>query len=128
MSTVLVVDDDSSTRTVLRMILEKDGHEVVEAEHGEAALAHIPTLIPDIVMTDLTMPVLSGEGLIERLRSEPRTASIPIVIVSGNPAAARALRESGVVAAVVLKPFDAADLVQCIRAIATRFTPMSTVS
>ena len=74
------------------------------------------------------MPVLNGEGLIERLRSEPRTASIPIVVVSGNPAAARALQASGVAAAVVLKPFDATDLLQCIRAIATRFTAMSTVA
>jgi two-component system, chemotaxis family, chemotaxis protein CheY len=128
MSTVLVVDDDPSTRMVLRMILEKDGHEVVEAEHGEAALAHLPTLLPDIVTTDLTMPVLSGEDLIARLRSEPRTASIPIVVVSGNPAAARALHESGVVAAVVLKPFNPSELAECIRAIATRFTPMSTIA
>ena len=128
MSTVLVVDDDPSTRTVLRMILEKDGHQVVEAEHGEAALAHLPTVLPDIVTTDLTMPRLNGEGLIERLRAEPRTASIPIVVVSGNPAAARALHASGVVAAIVIKPFDAAELLQCIRAIATRFTPVSTAT
>ena len=124
MSMVLVVDDDSSTRTVLRMILEKDGHEVIEAEHGEAALVHITPRLPDIVTTDLTMPVLNGEGLILRLRSEPRTAAIPIVVVSGNPAAARALHASGVVEAVVVKPFDAADLIKCIRAIATRFTPI----
>lgn len=128
MSTVLVVDDDSTTRMVMRMILEKDGHFVVEAEHGEAALAHFPTLIPDIVTTDLTMPVLSGEALIQRLRAEPRTASIPIVVVSGNPAAAKALHESGIVAAIVLKPFEAAELADCIRAIATRFTPMDRVS
>lgn len=124
MSTVLVVDDDLSTRIVLRMILERDGHEVVEAEHGEAALVHITPKLPDIVTTDLTMPVLSGEGLIQRLRSEPRTASIPIVVVSGNPAAARALHKSGVVEAVVMKPFEAAELIECIRAIASRFTPI----
>jgi CheY-like chemotaxis protein len=128
MSTVLVVDDDSSTRMVMRMILEKDGHFVVEAEHGEAALAHLPNLIPDIVTTDLTMPVLGGEALIQRLRAEPRTASIPIVVVSGNPAAAKALHESGIVTAIVLKPFEAAELAGCIRAIATRFTPMEKVS
>jgi CheY-like chemotaxis protein len=110
------------------MILEKDGHQVVEAEHGEAALAHLPSLLPDIVTTDLTMPVLDGEGLIERIRSEPRTASIPIVVVSGNPAAARALRESGLVEAVVLKPFEAAELAECIRAIANRFTLIGPVA
>lgn len=78
-------------------------------------------------MTDLTMPVLGGVGLIERLRSEPRTASIPIVVVSGNPAAARALRESGAVEAIVIKPFDATELAKCIRVLATRFDPLGTV-
>jgi CheY-like chemotaxis protein len=123
-STVLVVDDDSSTRFAIRMIIEKAGHQVVEAEHGEAALAHIiPDPLPDIVTTDLAMPVLSGEQLIERLRSAPRTAAIPIIVVSGHPAAARALYASGQVEAFVAKPFDAADLTNCIRQVASRVTP-----
>jgi len=117
MSTVLVVDDDASTRVVLRLVLESAGHEVVEAEHGEAALAHFFLKRPDIVTTDLTMPVLGGEALIQRLRSEPATASIPIVIVSGNPAAARALHASGLVEAFVVKPFTASELAECIRAL-----------
>ena len=124
MSMVLVVDDDPSTRFVLRMILETDGHVVVEAEHGEAALALYKAQPPDIITTDLTMPVLSGEGLIERLRAEPAAASIPIVVVSGNPAAARALHAAGLVEAVVTKPFNAAELAECIRAIASRFTEL----
>ena len=120
MSMVLVVDDDPSTRFVVRLILETEGHEVVEAEHGEAALERIRPNPPDIVTTDLTMPVLSGEKLIERLRSEPTTASIPIVVVSGNPAAARALHAAGLVEAFLTKPFDAAELRECIRAVATK--------
>ena len=119
MSTVLVVDDDAATRVVLRMVLEKAGHEVVEAAHGAAALDIIsPDLLPDIVMTDLTMPILNGKELIERLRSAPRTASIPIVVVSGNYDSARSLQASGLVEAVIDKPFDAADLTECIRAVA----------
>jgi CheY-like chemotaxis protein len=121
MSTVLVVDDDASTRVVLRLVLETAGYKVVEAEHGEAALAQFSLKPPDIVTTDLTMPVLGGEALIERLRAQPSTASIPIVVVSGNPAAARALHASGLVEAVVDKPFDAAQLADCITAIAGRF-------
>ena len=120
MSSVLIVDDDASTRVVLRLVLETAGHEVVEAEHGEAALAHFFLNRPDIVTTDLTMPVLGGEALIQRLRSEPTTASIPIVVVSGNPAAARALHASGLVEAFVNKPFDAAELAECIRALIAR--------
>jgi CheY-like chemotaxis protein len=120
-STVLVVDDDPSTRLVLRMILETAGHVVVEAEHGEAALARITPNPPDLVTTDLRMPILGGKELIERLRSQPATALIPVVVVSGNPADARALHAAGLVEAFLTKPFDAADLVKCITAIATKF-------
>jgi CheY-like chemotaxis protein len=119
LSTILVVDDDAPTRVVLRMILEKAGHEVVEAAHGAAALDIIsPDLLPDVVMTDLTMPILSGKELIELLRSGPITAAIPIVVVSGNHDSARTLQASGLVEAVVDKPFDAASLTECIRAVA----------
>lgn len=118
----MVVDDDADTRFVLRLILEKDGHAVVEAEHGEAALAHLGLNRPDIVMTDLMMPVLGGEALIARLRSEPSTASIPIVVVSGNQTAARALHASALVEAVVIKPFDATELAACVQALVIRMT------
>lgn len=104
---------------MLRMILEPAGHEVVEAADGEAALGFIgPNSLPDVITTDLTMPILNGAGLIERLRSEPRTASIPIVVVSADPNAARALQASGLVEAVVIKPFDASVLAACIRTFA----------
>jgi CheY-like chemotaxis protein len=68
-----------------------------------------------VIMTDLTMPILNGHGLIERIRSEPRTASIPIVVVSANPDAAQALHASGRIEAFVIKPFDASVLSCCIR-------------
>jgi CheY-like chemotaxis protein len=117
-STILVVDDDPDTRFMFRLILEKDGHEVVEAADGEAAMVLInPNPLPDLITTDLAMPVLNGEGLIERLRSEPRTASIPIVVVSADPKSARALHASGLVEAVVIKPFDAFALADCIRTV-----------
>jgi CheY-like chemotaxis protein len=120
LSTILVVDDGAPTRFVLRMFLENAGHQVVEAAHGAAALDIInPNLPPDVVMTDLTMPILSGNELIERLRSAPTTASIPIVVVSGNSDSARALRASGLVEAVVDKPFDAVALTRCIQAVAS---------
>ena len=121
MSTILVVDDDPGTRSLLRFILETDGHAVVEAAHGRAALDIIgPNSLPDLVITDLMMPVLNGVQLIELLLSEPRTALIPIVVVSGNPEAARALQTSGRVEAVVRKPFDAIALTECIRTVANK--------
>src|SRR4029077_18088427 len=82
LSTILVVDDDADTRVMLRLILEPAGHEVVEASDGHTALGLIgPDPLPDLITTDLRMPIVNGQALIERLRSEPRTAGIPIVVV-----------------------------------------------
>ena len=120
-SAILVVDDDPSLRLVVRLVLERDGHEVREAEHGKAALdLMLPGSLPDVVATDLAMPVLGGAELIMRLRSEPRTARIPIVVISGSGEAAEALRRSGLVEAIVAKPFDPIVLARCIREVAGR--------
>lgn len=118
MSTILVVDDDPSTRFVLRMILERDGHEIVEADHGEKALELIgPNRLPDVVTTDVSMPVLDGVELIHRLRAMPSTAAIPIIVVSSNLDRVRDLHAAGLVDAIVTKPFDAAKFADCVRSV-----------
>lgn len=119
MTRILVVDDDPSTRFVIRLILEKAGYEIIEAMHGEDALEKIrPDPLPDMVSTDLMMPFLNGSELIHRLRSEPRTAKIPIVVVSSSPQAARELMAAGLIDAVIAKPFAAGKLVEGIAALA----------
>jgi CheY-like chemotaxis protein len=120
LSTILVVDDDRETRSLLRLILETAGHVVVEAPHGKAALEMIrPNALPDVVITDLVMPVMRGTELIQSLHSEQRTAAIPIVVVSASPDGARTLQASGLVQAVVTKPFDVYALVDCIESVGT---------
>lgn len=119
MSTILVVDDEPATRSLLRLIFETAGYNVVEAPHGKAALEMIELKpLPDVVVTDLMMPIFGGAQFIERLRSDPRTAAIPIVVVSANSAAARNLEASGLIQAVVRKPFDVYALVDCIGSVA----------
>jgi CheY-like chemotaxis protein len=109
---ILVVDDESNMRFLLRMILERAGYEVVEAPDGAAALEHALRSPPDLVVTDLMMPVMSGRELIERLRKDPQTAGIPIVVVSANPSAA-----VEAVDAVLAKPFDPDALLEATRAL-----------
>ncbi len=123
MSKILVVDDDPSTRFVIRLILEREGHEIAEAAHGQAALEMIAESPPDIVTTDLMMPIVNGSQLIHRLRSNPRTAAIPVVVVASNPDAARDFVAAGLVSAIIGKPFDAVGLTQSIRAVESN--PMS---
>jgi CheY-like chemotaxis protein len=122
MSRIMIVDDDPTTRFVLKLILEKEGHAIVEANDGEKALEMIrPDALPDIVATDLRMPVLSGTELIQRLRSEPTTAAIPIIVVSSDPDAAKGLHAAGLVDAIVGKPFDATTFIECVRSVANRW-------
>ena len=121
LSVILVVDDDADVRLILREILEAAGHEVVEAAHGAAALDLITRQrLPDLVVTDLAMPILGGQEFIGSLRSAPTTAAIPIVVVSGNAVAAWSLKASGLVEAVVAKPFDAAAVTACVHDVASR--------
>jgi len=85
---VLIVDDEPDVRFVLRIAFEAAGHRIVEAHHGVAALERVMKSRPDLVITDVMMPVLGGIGLIRRLRSDPETAAIPILILSSRAAAA----------------------------------------
>jgi two-component system chemotaxis response regulator CheY len=98
---VLVVDDESNMRFLIRMILESVGYEVVEAAHGSAALERVKESRVDLVVTDLMMPVMSGRELVERLRADPETASIPIVVVSANTSTVATAAN-----AVLAKPFE----------------------
>ena len=85
MVNILVVDDEPDVRFILRRILEGAGHRVTEVQHGAAALEAVAAAPPDLVVTDMMMPVMGGAELIRRLRAEPLTATIPILAVSGDP-------------------------------------------
>lgn len=82
---VLVVDDESSVRFLLRMLLESEGFDVIEAKHGAEALVRVNEISPQLVVTDLMMPVMDGRELIDRLRSDDATAAIPILALSARP-------------------------------------------
>ena len=110
MSKVLIVDDESSVRFLLKKVFESAGYEVIEAHHGAAALERVGDTRPDLIVTDLMMPVMDGRELIAWLRSDPETASIPIVVISAQlsipPDAADA---------VIPKPFVPHELVETAR-------------
>jgi CheY-like chemotaxis protein len=106
---VLVVDDESNMRFLIRMILESAGYEVVEAAHGAAALDRVKESRPDMMVTDLMMPVMGGRELVARLRADPETASLPIIVVSANSSSVATAAD-----ARLGKPFDADALVAAV--------------
>ena len=85
MSRILVVDDEPDERFLLRRMLEREGHEVLDAPDGAAALAIVRESPPDLIVTDMMMPIMDGAELIRRLRTDPATAGIPIVASTGDP-------------------------------------------
>jgi CheY-like chemotaxis protein len=79
---ILVVDDDDDFRETLAEVLSEAGYPVQQAENGEVALARAGEEQPGIVLLDLKMPVLDGWGVMERMRQDPKTAAVPILILS----------------------------------------------
>ncbi len=79
---ILVVDDDDDFREALSEVLTEAGYPVQQADNGEVALQKCADEAPGIVLLDLKMPVLDGWGVMERMRNEPRSAAVPILILS----------------------------------------------
>lgn len=79
-----MVDDEPDLRFILRRVFERAGHEVTDAGHGADALECMRGSLPELVVTDMMMPVMGGRELIRRLRADPATAQIPILAVTGN--------------------------------------------
>jgi CheY-like chemotaxis protein len=82
---VLVVDDLAEDRGLLRRLIESQpGYEVVEAASGEEAIALVQQLQPHIIVLDLMMPEMDGFSVLESLKAEPSTRSIPIIVVTAK--------------------------------------------
>lgn len=81
---VLVADDFEDTRHVMKLLLEMRGHAVVEAADGQQAVDHAMSRRPDLILMDLSMPVMDGFDATRRLRKQPETARIPIVALTAH--------------------------------------------
>ncbi len=80
--TLLCVDDDTKNLELLEALLSPLGYELKFSESGEDALKQIAQEVPDLILLDIMMPVLSGLEVLARLRSEERTRLIPVVLVT----------------------------------------------
>ncbi len=84
-TTVLVVDDNDDDALLIRRLLEgRKAYRVQHARDGWEGLAQARQTLPDLIVTDLMMPGIDGFGLVEELKLDPRTADIPIVVVSAK--------------------------------------------
>ncbi len=108
---VLVVDDQDANRLLMRELLESQGHEVVEAVDGTEALQRVGEIAPDVVLLDIGMPGMDGFEVCRRLKADPATAPIPVLLVTAM--AQRDQRLLGIGAGAndyITKPVDRSDL------------------
>jgi putative two-component system response regulator len=85
-SRILVVDDSPSISGLLRRVLEAEGYHVDVAEDGRSALDQVAVQAPDLILLDLELPLLAGDEICRRLKQNPITRLIPIVIITGQDA------------------------------------------
>ena len=83
-SRVLVADDTDSVRTLFSRLLSADGHEVITAADGAAALEAVACHHPDVIILDVTMPHVDGLEVCRRLKTAPTTRLTPVVLVTGQ--------------------------------------------
>jgi DNA-binding response OmpR family regulator len=112
---ILIVDDDPDMVELLQLALTEAGYSARAATTGTEALAEAQRLSPDLVILDLMLPDLNGFSVCERLRRQPGTASVPIVVITGLGGRFPQLVTSEMgVNAYVNKPFQTQELVSCV--------------
>jgi len=83
-SLILIADDRPSSRELLRLVLERAGYAVVEAEDGREAVEVARSQGPDLILLDLQMPVLDGYGVLAALRNETRFQDLPVLALTAS--------------------------------------------
>ncbi len=118
---VLVVEDEAALATMLRYNLEKQGFRVEEAVDGQEALTRIAETVPDIVLLDWMLPVMSGIEVCRQIRRRPATRDLPVIMVTARTEDQDAVRGLNTGADdYITKPFNMEALLARMRALLRR--------
>ena len=113
---VLVVDDDDVIRQLITVNLELEGFDVFTAVDGQDALDKVKGVQPEVVTLDVMMPRLDGWEAAERLRADPETAHIKVILLSARAQEADIQRGTRIgVDAYLTKPFDPDELIDTVK-------------
>lgn len=116
---ILAIDDSRTIREMLRFALGTAGFEVHLANDGQAGIEALDQVMPDVVITDINMPILDGFGVLEKIRESANFKTLPVLILTTESAQdlKNRARQAGATGWIV-KPFDDGKLVSAIRRIA----------
>ncbi|MBI3996087.1 MAG: response regulator [Candidatus Omnitrophica bacterium] len=115
--TILVIDDEVNARKLAKMLLEREGFTVFTAGNGEEGLTLAKVERPDVILLDLIMPKMSGHEVLQRLKQDPDTRAISIIVLTAKVADRDIATSFRLGAAFHLeKPYEVKDLIQKIYA------------
>jgi CheY-like chemotaxis protein len=122
---ILFVDDDLTTRAFMRVVLKKAQHHVLDADSGAAALEILEKEKVDLIISDLTMPSMSGTELLKKIRKLPCCAKTPVIFCTAN-ATRSAVMEAVKLGAVafIVKPLYTKELLEKVALVAKQVRPM----
>jgi two-component system chemotaxis response regulator CheY len=110
--TVLTIDDSKSVRDMVAFALAPEGYKVVQANDGAQGLDQLRSVAPQLVITDLNMPVMDGISFIEAARRDPKGTGVPIIMLTTETAPdMKARGKAAGATGWIDKPFDPAKLV-----------------
>lgn len=115
MKKILIVDDELDVLKVVQFRLVKLNYEVVTAENGQEGLDRARELKPDLILTDLSMPYIRGDELCRRIKADPATQHIPVIIMT---ASIKGAADNSTIAGAdekILKPFEPEKLIEKIK-------------
>ena len=117
--TILYAEDNEFNRKIVRQALRQTSYRLLEATDGEAAVTMALETVPDLILMDVQLPKLSGLDATRRLRADPRTAQIPLIVItsfalSGDEQKAKDAGAS----AYMAKPYSPRELVALVRQLA----------
>jgi CheY-like chemotaxis protein len=126
---VLVVDDDPAIRLVCSTNLQLDGYQVLEAANGQEGLELALDHVPDVVLLEISMPVLDGFGLAAALQADERTRELPLIFLTTeiDPLVKAQAFETGA-HGVIEKPFDPSAVTSFIERVVAQVVPRRRLS
>jgi DNA-binding response OmpR family regulator len=113
---IMAVDDEKSTIDALKISLESENYEVLEAYTGEAAIKKAESIPLDMILLDIMLPDITGYEICNRLKKNPKTKSVPIIMLTGMSSASDKMAGLDMGADdFISKPFDQNELKTKIR-------------
>ncbi|KTT36481.1 ATP-binding protein [Pseudomonas rhizoryzae] len=109
---IVLADDNADMRAYVERLLREAGYEVAAVADGSAAVAAVQAQVPELVLSDVMMPVLDGFGVIRALRNDERTSEVPIILLSARAGEEASIE--GIAAGAddyLVKPFSARELI-----------------